>query len=138
MLWPLRWRTARAAITLGNRLDQRGDVDGARRAFQRAIDSGSHHGAPAGAWSIANLLRKRQDWDAARSFYQRAVDSRHEAWAPRAATDLADMLAERGYFEVPCTYYRQAIAYGDPANPGAIWARRAQERLDALLARPRD
>jgi TolA-binding protein len=79
------------------------------------------------------MLRREGDRDAARSYYQAAVDYRHEAWAPRAATDLADMLYEQGDSTVACAYYRQAITYGDPANPGSIWARRAQERLDAVM-----
>jgi tetratricopeptide (TPR) repeat protein len=134
MLWPLRWRSAQAAIALGNRLKNRGNTDGALRAFRRAMDTGSHHGAPAGAWWTANLLRHQGDQVAAQSYYQRAIDSRHEAWAPRAATDLADMLIEQGKTSLAATYYRQATAYGSPANPGAIWARRAQQKLDALQA----
>jgi tetratricopeptide (TPR) repeat protein len=134
MLWPLRWRSARAAIALGDRLYRRGNTDGALRAFRRAMDTDSHHGAPAGAWWTANLLRRQGDQVAAQSCYQQAIDSRHEAWAPRAATDLADMLTEQGKTSLASTYYRQAIAYGDPTNPGAIWARRAQQKLDALQA----
>jgi hypothetical protein len=48
------------------------------------------------------------------------------------------MMAERGHTAVACSYYQIAISYGDPANPGAVWARRAQQKLDALLARPHD
>lgn len=132
MLWPLRWRSARAAIALGVRLEKRGNIDGALRAFRRAMATGSHHAAPAGAWWTAALLRRQGDQVAAQTYYQQAVDSRHESWAPRAATDLADMLTEQGKTTLAATYYRQAIAYGDPANPGGIWARRAQQKLAAL------
>ncbi|MDG4788425.1 tetratricopeptide repeat protein [Micromonospora sp. WMMD1102] len=138
LLWPIRWRTPRAAIDLGDRLSSRGDLDGALRAFQRAMDSNDYHCRPGGAWWMANLLKRQGDRDAAQACYQRAIDSRHEAWAPRAATDLADMLIEQGHTAMACSYYQLAITYGDPANPDSIWARRAQERLDALLARPDD
>jgi hypothetical protein len=87
---------------------------------------------------MATMLREAGDRDVARSYHQRAVDSEHEAWAPRAATHLADMLDEQGYSAVARSYYRLAITYGDPANPGSLYARRAQERLDTLLARPCD
>ena len=94
--------------------------------------TGSHHGTPGGAWWTATLLRRQGDQVGAQRYYQQAIDSRHEAWAPRAATDLADVLAEQGKTTSAATYYRQAMAYGDPANPGAIWARRAQQKLTAL------
>ncbi|HEX8627853.1 MAG TPA: hypothetical protein VF755_06755 [Catenuloplanes sp.] len=100
------------------------------------MDSDNHHAGPSGAWGIATSLRKQGDRDAARAYYQRAIDSRHEAWAPRAATDLADMLAEQGHAAVACSYYQIAISYGDPAKAGFLYARRARERLDALLAGP--
>ena len=138
LFWPIRWRTPRAAVDLGCRLRDKGDLTGARRAFQRAIDSGDHNGGPSGNWWLATMLRLQDDRDAARVHYQRAIDSRHEAWAPRAASDLADMMAEQGHGAVACSYYQIAISYGDPTDPGAIYARRAREKLDALLAGPHD
>ncbi|GAA1606913.1 hypothetical protein GCM10009789_71540 [Kribbella sancticallisti] len=138
MLWPLRWRTARSAIKVGDRLYLDGKVDTALRAFRRAADSGSYHGAPAGAWWTATVLREQQDREGARSYYERAIASGHEAWAPRAATDLAGMFEEQGQVAKAAGYYRQAIAYGDRSNPSALWARRAQEKLDALLRRSTD
>lgn len=134
MLWPLRWRSARAAIELGDRLDKQGNTAGALRAFRRAMATDSYDGAPAGAWWTATLLRRQGDQVAAQSYYQQAINSGHEAWAPRAATDLADMLTEQGKTSLASTYYKQAIAYGHPTNPGAIWARRAQQKLAALQA----
>jgi hypothetical protein len=48
------------------------------------------------------------------------------------------MLAEHGQGAMACSYYQIAINYGDPANPGSIYARRAREKFDALLAGPHD
>ncbi|MEU4385889.1 tetratricopeptide repeat protein [Promicromonospora sp. NPDC023805] len=139
MIWPLRWRTPRAVINAGVRRQLRGDIAGARRAYQRAIDTDNHHSKPAGLWWMGSLLHREGQHDDARWYFQRAVDSRHEAWAPRAAIDIGDILVAQGKTSRARRYYLTAIAYDSPSNPGgAVWARRARARLDAMLDQTND
>lgn len=131
----LRLRGPEKALELGDSLLERGDVEGAQLAYQRAIDSGDVNGAPAGAWSMGMLLRKAGDMPGASASFRRAIDSGHPAWSPRAAIDLADALEADGDIAGARDLYEFAVASGDPlSSTGAdLWARRAAVKLEVLL-----
>lgn len=131
----LRLRGPAKAIELGDTLLERGDVEGAQLAYQRAIDSGDVHGAPAGAWSMGVLLRDAGDMAGARTSFRRAIDSGHPTWSPRAAIDLAGALEADGDLAGARGLYEFAVASGDPSrSTGAdLWARRAAVKLEILL-----
>jgi tetratricopeptide (TPR) repeat protein len=133
----LKWRGPRNAISLGERLHGVGDVDGARRAFQRAIDSGDVHGSPAGLWWMATLVRGVGDTAGATEFFQRAVESGHPTWSARAAIDLAALREQQGDITGAGVLYEWAVDSGDPTrSDGAnIWSRRAASKLEVLLTR---
>ena len=48
-------RAPRAAFNLGNLLEKQGDPQGARRAYQRAIESGDAEAAPIAMAALKNL-----------------------------------------------------------------------------------
>ena len=50
-------------------------MEGARTAFQRAIESGHAVAAPASAVTLGSLLAERGDVEGARAAFQRAIDS---------------------------------------------------------------
>jgi len=50
-------------------------VEGARAAYQQAIDSGDPDAAPGAALSLGNLLADQGDVEGARAAYQQAIDS---------------------------------------------------------------
>ena len=62
---------------LGALLEQQGDVQGARTAYQQAIDSGHRDLSPKMAVNLGALLHREGDVQAARTAYQRAIDSGH-------------------------------------------------------------
>jgi Flp pilus assembly protein TadD len=51
---------ARAAVNLGLLLEDRGDTEGARTAYRRAIDSGHPDAAPMAARNLGVLLEGRE------------------------------------------------------------------------------
>ena len=64
-------------VNLGVLLAEQGDVEGARAAYQRAIDSGHPEQAPAAMVSLGVLLNEQGDVEGARAAFQRAIDSGH-------------------------------------------------------------
>jgi Flp pilus assembly protein TadD len=68
-------------------------VQGARAAYQRAIDSGHPDVAPRAARNLGLLLQAQGDVQGAREAYQRAIDSGHADEAPRAARSLRTLSA---------------------------------------------
>jgi tetratricopeptide (TPR) repeat protein len=133
----LKWRSPVSAISVGERLLGQGHTDGARVAFQRAIDSGHVDGAPAGMWWMATLLRHSGDNVGATEFFARAIEFGHRAWSPRAAVDLAALREDQGDVEGAIALYELALDSGDPTrSDGAnIWSRRAATKLEILLTR---
>jgi tetratricopeptide (TPR) repeat protein len=75
-------------------------VDGARAAYQQAIDSGHADAAPMAAFGLGGLLADHSDVDGARAAYQQAIDSGHADQAPSAALNLGVLLREQGMWTV--------------------------------------
>ena len=59
-----------AAVNLGQTLSEQGDVEGARSAYQQAIDSGDPEHAPAAAFQLGILLGRNDDIDGAKEAYR--------------------------------------------------------------------
>jgi TolA-binding protein len=58
------------AFRLGTSLGRQGDVEGARSAYQQAIDSGDAEHAPAAGFQLGLLLGQHDDIDGAREAYR--------------------------------------------------------------------
>jgi tetratricopeptide (TPR) repeat protein len=129
----LRMRSPRKAIELGNSLRTAGDVEGARQAYQRAIDSGDLHGAPAGEWSTGALLLDAGDVAGASAAFRRAIDSGHPAWSVRAALNLADLLEDGGDLAGAIEQYRFVADRPSDEPDLDVLVRRAAVRLEILL-----
>ena len=71
-----------AAVGLGFSLAEQGDVEGAKAAYQLAIDSGYAELAPMAALGLGDLLKDQGDVEGAKAAYQLAIDSGHSE-APR-------------------------------------------------------
>jgi tetratricopeptide (TPR) repeat protein len=91
----LAWR-------IGLRCHRAGDLDGARAAYGRAIDSGSAKYGPPAARNLGVLLEAAGDLEAARAAYQIAVASGHPDSAPLAAFDLGTLSDRAGDRDSAC------------------------------------
>lgn len=128
-------RNPRRAIETGDRLRRDGDLDGARRAFQRAADSGDRHGAPAGLWNLGLLARLAGDDAAAREHYRRAIESGHPAWSLRAALALGALHEDHGEVDEAIARYEWVVDSGAPDQGEGIapFGRLAAAKLDVVL-----
>lgn len=134
----LRMRSPRKALELGNSLRADGDAEGARQAYQRAIDSGDIHAVPAGEWSTGALLLEAGDVAGASAAFRRAIDSGHPAWSVRAAVNLAEALEDNGDPAGAIEQYRSLIDR-PPGDPDLdVLVRRAAVRLEILLVQQGD
>jgi tetratricopeptide (TPR) repeat protein len=131
-------RSPRKAIELGNSLRTAGDIEGARQAYQRAIDSGDLHAVPAGEWSTGALLLDAGDVAGACAAFRRAISSGHPAWSVRAALNLAEVLADSGDATGAIEQY-SSVADRPSDDPGLdVLVRRAAVRLEILLVQQGD
>ena len=85
-----------ASFNLGALLEEQGDTEGARGAYQRAIDSGHSEHAPRAEIMLGKLLKKQGDAEGERAAWERAADSRHPKYAPRAEIALGNCSKSRG------------------------------------------
>ena len=74
---------ADAFFKLGLLLAERGHVEGARAAYQSAIDSGHAEAAPGAAVGLGVLLAEQGDVAGARAAYQSVIDRAMPTWPPR-------------------------------------------------------
>jgi len=92
-----------AAFSLGQTLSEQGDVEGARSAYEQAIDSKDPEYAPAAAFQLGILLGRNDDIEGAKEAYRQAVNSGHPEHSPVAARNLGHLYKRQGR-------YRQAVA----------------------------
>jgi tetratricopeptide (TPR) repeat protein len=96
---------AREALTLGRRLEQLGDVDGAIAAYRRADEGGDGDGA----YALGVLLTGRDSWADAEAAFRRADARGHAA----SARELGMLLARRGQTDEALAAFARAEAGGD-------------------------
>lgn len=71
-------------------------MDGAKAAWQQAIDSGDDVWAPDAAFLLGDLLKEQGDIAGAKGAYQQARDSGVDLlWAPAAADRLRELPGEQ-------------------------------------------
>jgi tetratricopeptide (TPR) repeat protein len=102
-----------AAFHLGEWLEKQGDVEGAKAAFQRAIDSGNTNTVTVAAFHLAGLLKEQGDVERAKAAYQRAIDRIHAGQDTLAAFSLGILLKEQGDVKGAKAVYQQVIDSGD-------------------------
>jgi tetratricopeptide (TPR) repeat protein len=81
--------TASAAFNLAVVLEAEGDVEGARQAYQRAVDANDEDVSAYAAYHLGPLLEDQGDLPGARAAYRVAVETGHPHVGPRAARHLA-------------------------------------------------
>jgi len=101
-----------AALRLGDRLAEHGDVEGARAAYQQAIDSGHPDAGPVAAANLGVLLAEHGDVESARAAYQQAIDSGHLDAGSGAAYNLGILLEAHGDPDGARGAYQHAIDSG--------------------------
>ena len=95
-------------------LSEHGDVEGARAAYQQAIDSRHPEHAPAAAFRLGLLLGQHGDWAGAQAAYWYAANSGHPEHAPPAARNLGHLFKRQGRFRQAREAYELAIHSGHP------------------------
>jgi tetratricopeptide (TPR) repeat protein len=111
-----------AAFNLGVLLEEQGDLEGAKAAFQQAIDSDHSDIALEALVNLGLLLKQQGDLEGAKAAFQQAIDSDHPEQAPKAAVNLGVLLEEQGDLAGAKAAYQQAIdsGYADAA-PMAVY-----------------
>ena len=114
-------RRRRPRSTWGLLLQEQGDADGAKAAYQQAIDSGHADVGAEGRGQPGALLSEQGDVDGAKAAYQQAIDSGHaeRRRRPRSTWGSAQ---EQGDADGAKAAYQQAIDSGhaDEAPTAAI------------------
>ena len=103
-----------AAYHLGLSLEVKGDVEGARTAYQQVVDSGHPEYAPQAANKLGHLLQGQRDPEGAQAAYQEAINSGDPETAAVAASGLGYLLLMQGDVEGARAAYRRAIESGKP------------------------
>lgn len=119
-------------------LGGRGDLGGAKAAYQGVMDSGSGDWGPRAATALGDLLRAQGDLESARAAYQRAINSGHPDEAPKAWFVLAELFMEVDDFDGARASLQHAMnsAHKEWAPRSAGWLGELLEcRGDAISAR---
>ncbi|MEV6056348.1 tetratricopeptide repeat protein [Streptomyces sp. NPDC052107] len=105
-----------ALCGLGALLIGRGDVSGAVRVYQEAIEPGRTDpgSAARAAFRLGMLLEEQRDMDGALSAYREAMRSGDRESAPPAAYGAGCLLERRGDFRGARDAFRQAARSGHP------------------------
>lgn len=98
-----------ASDSLGVLLARNGDTEGARRAFERAIDTPGYAGAAQSTRHLGLLLQQIGDATGAISVFTRAAQSGDPDIGPLAANNLGGLLHELGQFVPATAAYQFAI-----------------------------
>ncbi len=105
------------------------DFDGARAAYERAIDTGDPHYSSLSALNLGSLLEQLGNIAEARTFYRLASDSNYALYSPTAAFNLGLLAQSQGDLDDAIAAYRQAAGSGH-AHYGPVCA----VNLGVLLA----
>ncbi len=101
-----------AAYNLGFVLDELGDHEGARAAYQIAIDSGHPAQAPGAAYNLGVMLGDLDDSKGEEAAFLYAVGSGHPHFAPKAAYFLGICYENRDDIEAARAAYQVAADLG--------------------------
>jgi tetratricopeptide (TPR) repeat protein len=118
--WQDRWARRKAApdpeaaFSLGTRLAEEGNIDGAREAYRQAANSGHPEYAPVAARNLGHLNEQLGRLRQAQEAYQVAIDSGHPDVAPRAMVDLGNLIRDSLYPENAQPLYQAAVDSGHP------------------------
>ena len=111
---------ARIWVQLGHALKERGDMRGARHAYERACDVDGHH--VDGAFHLGCLLKELGEPDAAAASLQKAIDkladpcSSQPELSFQVRVALADIRRDQGDWAAAAEHYATALAlYPDRA-----------------------
>jgi uncharacterized protein YjbI with pentapeptide repeats/TolA-binding protein len=91
-----------------------GDIEGAGKAYQQAIDSGHADAAASAAMNLGILLHDAGDTEGARKAYQQAIDSGDTDAASTATIGLGRLLRDAGDVEGARKAFQQAADSGHP------------------------
>jgi predicted negative regulator of RcsB-dependent stress response len=92
-------RDASAELAQADELQSKGQVEAARAAYERAMESGMPEQAARAASSLGTLLAEQGDVVGARAAFEQAIDSGQREWAPHAAVELGRLLVGQGDVE---------------------------------------
>ena len=103
-----------ASLALGLVRYDMGDLDGARAALRRAIESHDPDIMPAALNALGEQLREQGDSHGAQAAFRRVIDGGHRDEAPAAAFNLGVLLADNEDVAGATAAYRYAMSSGDP------------------------
>ena len=96
--WPKSPDAGMAIINVGVLLEQvKGDRDGARAAYEQAVDSADLDASLWGTWYLGHMLQDEGDLDGACRKYEVVVRSSHPELAPKVAIELGELLLVRAH-----------------------------------------
>jgi len=101
-----------AALKLGDRLAEHGDLQGASAAYQQAIESAHPDAGPVAAANLGVLLAGHGIIEGARAAYQQAIESGHPDAGSGAAYNLGILLKAHGDPDGARAAYLQAVDSG--------------------------
>lgn len=105
---------AKAWLDLGVLSVAQDDADGARVAFQRALDTGQGDIAAKAAFNLGLLHHTHGEPEAAIAAYRQAISSGDPDYGPMAANNMAQVLRQKGDIAAARAAYRLAIDSGHP------------------------
>ena len=101
-----------ALLYMGMTLQDR-DAEGAKAAYQHAIESEPIVIGPLAALGLGHVLEGQGDAEGAKAAYQKAIDSGATSAAPKASLGLGHVLEGEGNAEGAKAAYQKAIDSGD-------------------------
>ena len=113
---------ARTAFNRGVVLHQQGDAEGARAAYQQAVESGHPRLAGKAARNLGLMLIDLGDTSGAQAAFEKAVEFGHPDTAPKAARSLGLLLAESGDVQGARAAFQTAVdsGYAETAPKAAL------------------
>jgi tetratricopeptide (TPR) repeat protein len=120
---------ALAAFNLGVGLQEDSDLDGARAAWERAIQSGYEDLVGKGLFNLGLLGEEQGDLNCACSTYRRAIESGHDEAVAKASINLGRLLKEQGDVDGAKAAWDRSLA-----SAPADYVPRVAVHLGALLA----
>jgi tetratricopeptide (TPR) repeat protein len=116
-----------AALNLGILLEQRGDVTGARHAYETAVASGDTSAAGAAGLNLGLIAVDGRDFVEAEKMFRVAAESDHPEARVAGAINLAGALVMKGADAEARVYYQRVVESAHPE-----YAPQAEARLAGL------